>query len=184
MRGLSFKENGKRLLKSAALLLLPVMASVILFVFYSIQTTPLTALFFFALLICIGVFKVLLRSPSVLGKSLLDNMEGYKLYLSSQDDTLLNVMRNAEQKIKSLYNKHLSFATAMDLDQLWTRRFVAFSETENQLKPDWYKGKLPFTDTFIDSLYAEFVMAFPQRKTSTKSVRTSRFKKQPKKEQE
>ncbi len=184
MRGLSFKENSKRLLKSAALLLLPVMISVILFVFYSLQTTPLTALFFFALLICIGVFKVLLRSPSVLGKSLLDNMEGYKLYLSSQDDTLLNVMRNAEQKIKSLYNKHLPFATAMDLDQLWTRRFVAFSETENQLKPDWYKGKLPFTDTFIDSLYAEFVTAFPQGKTSKKSVRTSRFKKQPKKEQE
>ena len=160
-------------------LLLPAIVLAVLFVYYSIQTTPLTALFFFALLICIGIFKVLLRSPSVLGNSILENMEGYKLYLSSQDDTLLNVMRNAEQKIKSLYSKHLPFAAAMGLDQLWTRRFVAFSETENQLKPDWYKGKLPFADTFVEALYTEFAKAFPQENASKRNGRKSRFKKQP-----
>ena len=66
----------------------------------------------------------------------------------------------------------------MGLDQLWTRRFVAFSETENQLKPDWYKGKLPFTDTFVEALYAEFVKTFPQEKASKSNNRKSRFKKQ------
>lgn len=173
----NLKENKALLLKSALLLAPFAIILIGLFAYYGIQTTPLTALFFFALLICIGVFKVLLRSSSVLGNSILENMEGYKLYLSSQDETLLNVMRNAEQKIKSLYSKHLPFATAMNLDQLWTRRFVAFSETENQLKPDWYKGKLPFTDAFIEALYAEFTKAFPQEKASKKSTRKSRFKK-------
>ncbi|MBQ8347861.1 MAG: DUF2207 domain-containing protein [Alphaproteobacteria bacterium] len=179
MKGVSFKENKLRLLKTMLVLLLPAIVLAVLFVYYSIQTTPLTALFFFALLICIGIFKVLLRSPSVLGNSILENMEGYKLYLSSQDDTLLNVMRNAEQKIKSLYSKHLPFAAAMGLDQLWTRRFVAFSETENQLKPDWYKGKLPFADTFVEALYTEFAKAFPQENASKRNGRKSRFKKQP-----
>lgn len=178
MRNISFKENKIRLLKTALVMLLPIIVSIVLFVYYSIQTTPVTALFFFALLICIGVFKVFLRSPSTLGNSLLENMEGYKLYLSSQDDTLLNVMRNAEQKIKSLYSKHLPFATAMEVDQLWTRRFVAFSETENQLKPNWYKGKLPFIDTFVEALYAEFIKAFPQNNGSKNNSRKSRFKKQ------
>lgn len=179
MKGVSFKENKLRLLKTMLVMLLPIIVLAVLFVYYSIQTTPLTTLFFFALLICIGIFKVLLRSPSVLGNSILENMEGYKLYLSSQDDTLLNVMRNAEQKIKSLYSKHLPFAAAMGLDQLWTRRFVAFSETENQLKPDWYKGKLPFADTFVEALYTEFAKAFPQENASKRNGRKSRFKKQP-----
>lgn len=177
MRSASFKENKTRLLKTAIALLLPVAVLSVLFMYFSIQTTPATALFFFALLICIGVFKVLLRSPSVWGNSVLENLEGYKLYLSSQDDTLLNVMRNAEQKIKSLYGKHLPFAAAMDLERLWTRRFVAFSETENQLKPDWYKGKLPFTDTFVEALYNEFAAAFPQENALKKNGGKSRFKK-------
>ncbi len=177
IREQSFKEYKGRLFKSILIMLLPIIVMSALSVYYSIQTTPATTIFFFALLVCIGVFKVLLRSPSVLGNSILENMEGYKLYLSSQDDTLLNVMRNAEQKIKSLYGKHVPFAAAMGLDQLWTRRFIAFSETENQLKPDWYKGKLPFTDTFIEALYTEFAKAFPQEKPSNGNDRKSRFKK-------
>ena len=172
----SWKDNKGKLFKLALIALPLLICLIYLFVYYSIQTTWLTAVFFFALLICIGVFKTLLRSPSVLGNSILENIEGYKLYLSSQDDTLLSMMRNAESKIKALYGKHLPFAVALDLDQPWTRRFVAFSEQENLLKPDWYKGKLPFTENFIEALSAEFNKAFPQ-KNNQKSGSSSRFKK-------
>ncbi len=176
IRRKTWKENKGKLFK-LSLIALPLLICLVgLFVYYSIQTTLLTAVFFFALLICIGIFKTLLRSPSVLGNSILENIEGYKLYLSSQDDTLLSMMRNAESKIKALYGKHLPFAVALDLDQPWTCRFVAFSEQENQLKPDWYKGKLPFTENFIEVLAAEFNKAFPQ-KTAKKSGSSSRLKK-------
>ena len=86
-------------------------------------------------------------------------------------------MRNAKSKIKALYGKHLPFAVALDLDQLWTRRFIAFSEQENLLKPDWYKGKLPFTENFVEALSAEFSKAFPKENTAKKSGSSSRFKK-------
>ncbi|MBR1777881.1 MAG: DUF2207 domain-containing protein [Alphaproteobacteria bacterium] len=177
IRRKAWKQSKARLLK-LSLAALPLLVCLIgLFIYYSIQTTVLTAVFFFALLICIGVFKTLLRTPSSLGSSILENIEGYKLYLSSQDDTLLNMMRNAESKIKALYNKHLPFAVALELDRSWTRRFAAFSEKENQLKPDWYKGKLPFTESFVETLTSEFNKAFPQKPAAKKGGASSRFKK-------
>lgn len=148
-----------------------------LFIYYAVQTTLLSAVFFFLLLMCIGVFKTLLRTPSALGESLLENIEGYKLYLSSQDDTLLGMMRNATAKIKALYSKHLPFAVALDQEKPWTNRFVAFSEKENQLKPDWYKGKLPFAENFIESLAAEFNKAFPKKNAAAKSGSAKRARK-------
>lgn len=174
-----FKENRLPVILLSLILLPFIGGLLMLFCFYGLQTTLMTAVFFFITLVCIGVFYTLLRSPSMLGKSILENMEGYKLYLSSQDDTLLSTMRNADQKIKSLYGKHLPFAAAMDLDRLWTKRFAAFAEEENQLKPDWYKGKLRFDENFTEELAARFDQAFP-RKNNTKAAgpsRKSRFKK-------
>lgn len=177
IRKKTWKENKLKFIH-LCIIILPFLACLAgLLTYYSIQTTVWTAILFFALLICIGFFKAALRTPSELGNSILENIDGYKLYLSSQDDTLLNTMRNAETKIKALYGKHLPFAVALELEKLWTRRFVAFSEKENQLKPDWYKGKLPFTENFIEALFAEFEKVFPKKNASEKSASPSRFKK-------
>lgn len=177
IRADSWRKNKLRLFKLSLLFLPLLIILTALFIYYSIQTTATTAFFFFALLACIGIFKTQLRAPSSFGTSILDNIEGYKLYLSSQDNTLLSTMRNATSKIKALYGKHLPFAVALDLEQLWTRRFIAFSEEENQLKPDWYKGKLPFTEDFIKSLFIEFNAAFPKKDTKGNRKKSSRFKK-------
>jgi amino acid transporter len=177
IRSDSWRKNKLRLFKLSLLFLPLLIILIALFIYYSIQTTATTAFFFFALLACIGIFKTQLRTRSSFGTSILDNIEGYKLYLSSQDNTLLSTMRNATSKIKALYGKHLPFAVALDLEQLWTRRFIAFSEGENQLKPDWYKGKLPFTEDFIKSLFIEFNAAFPKKDTKGNRKKSSRFKK-------
>ena len=174
-----FKNNKQAVLRAAAVLTPLIIAAAGLGVWYAVQTTAATTLFFYALAVCIGVFKVLLRSPSALGDSIMESARGYKLYLSSQDDTLLAVMRNAEQKIKALYAKHLPFAVALGVEQAWTHRFVAFGGGENRLKPDWYKGKLPFDDAFAETLFSEFSKAFPQEKSDKTGARPSRFKKRP-----
>ncbi len=178
---LPFEEKKKNFIKLFVPFFFCFCLLLALFVYYALQTTFFTAFFFFALLICIGVFKTLFRTPSVLGKSILENLDGYRLYLCSQDDTLLKVMRHAEQKIKDLYNKHLPFAVALEVQQQWTHRFAVFSRKENQLKPDWYRGKLHFTDTFIDELYTRFFNVFPQEDVSKNNTRISRFKTTPQK---
>lgn len=139
--------------------------------FYGIETTPATVLWFTAMLTCIAAFYTLLQSPSVLGKSLLENLEGYKIYLSAQDDTLLSTMRNADRKIKALYGKHLPFAIALNVDGLWTKRFAAFASGMENLHPDWYKGKIPFDEDFINNLFAAFSSAFPAPKQTAKRKR-------------
>ena len=176
-RNRSWKENKLKLFRLFIVLTPLLLCLAGLFVYYAIQTTLLSAVFFYAILLCIGVFKSLLRTSSALGESLLENIEGYKLYLSSQDDTLLSVMRNASSKIKALYSKHLPFAIALNQDKPWTNRFVSFSQKENQLKPDWYKGKLPFAENFIDALSNEFNKAFPQKKTAGNGGTPTRFRK-------
>ncbi len=128
---------------------------------YAVETTWVTAVWFAAALICIAVFYSLLQSPSLLGKTLAENLEGYKIYLSSQDDTLLATMRNADRKIKTLYNKHLPFAVALDVDRLWTKRFSAFANGNAKLAPDWYAGNLPFDENFTDALFTAFSTVFP-----------------------
>ena len=177
IRKKSWKQSKRRLIKQGMIALPLLSALIALFCYYAIQTTFMSAVFFFAVLICIGIFKSLLRTPSSLGNSILENIERYKLYLSSQDDTILSVMRNADAKIKALYGKHLPFAVALNQERLWTRRFIAFSEKENQLKPDWYKGKLPFTEDFTETLFSEFNKVFPQKNAAKKSNAHSRFKK-------
>ncbi|MBR4127053.1 MAG: DUF2207 domain-containing protein [Alphaproteobacteria bacterium] len=177
LRKKTLKTDKKQIFKLFAAIFPFLLCLAGLFVYYSIQMTFLSAVFFFSILLCIGIFKTLLRSPSSLGNSILENIEGYKLYLSSQDETLLNIMRNAEFKLKALYNKHLPFAVALGLEKSWTRRFVAFSEKENQLKPDWYKGRLPFTEDFAETLAVRFQKAFPQTNTAKTSGVSPRFKK-------
>ncbi len=137
-------------------------AEFFLLYFYALQTTAATAFMMFCTVICIAVFYSLLKSPSLLGKSVLENTEGYKLYLSDQSDTLLTAMRNATQKIKSLYSKHLPFALAFNLGKLWTQRFAAFAEDKNDLKPDWYNGSLAFDENFADNLEKCFNDALPK----------------------
>ncbi len=138
---------------------------------YGVETTWTTAVWFTATLICIAVFYSLLQLPSVLGKSLLDNMEGYKIYLSSQDDTLLSTMRSADRKIRALYAKHLPFAVALGVDRPWTKRFAAFANGDSKLAPDWYTGKLPFDENFADALFTAFSTVFPAPKQTLKRKR-------------
>lgn len=135
---------------------------------FGVETTGLTAFWFSATLVCIAVFYSLLQLPSVLGKSLMENMDGYKIYLSSQDDTLLATMRSADRKIRALYAKHLPFAVALGVDRLWNKRFAAFAGGDAKLAPDWYAGKIPFDENFTDALFTAFATVFPAPKQTAK----------------
>lgn len=180
-KGIPFKTAWKSAVLLGGIAAPLLIAEFFLLYFYAIQTTPLTAVMLFLTVICISVFHSLLKSPSLLGKSVLENTEGYRLYLSDQSDTLLSAMRNATQKIKSLYSKHLPFALAFNLGKLWTQRFAAFADEENTLKPDWYNGPLAFDENFADNLEKCFNDAFPKLTSDeTKNApKKRRLKKRP-----
>lgn len=135
----------------------------------SVSTTALTAILLGISFVGIAVAYHILQMPSVAGKSMLDNLEGYKQYLAKQDETLFMSMRNQENRIRSLYNKHLPFAVALDEDRSWTKRFETFFKEQY---PSWFSGKILFDESFIDSLYTIFSINFPApKKSNSKKVR-------------
>lgn len=129
----------------------------------SVSTTVLTAVLLGISFVGVTVAYHILQMPSVAGKSMLDNLEGYKQYLAKQDETLFMSMRNQENRIRSLYNKHLPFAVALDEDRSWTKRFEKFFKEQY---PSWFSGKILFDESFIDSLYTIFSINFPAPKKS------------------
>ena len=131
--------------------------------FFAVQTSYLAAFFLLATIVCIIVFYTLLKSPSMLGRSILDNLDGYKLYLTAQNDALLAGLQNVEAKIKLLYDKHLPFAAALDLEEAWTAKFTSATDDAAKLKPSWYKGKLPFNKEFVTKLFGCFALRFPKK---------------------
>ena len=149
--------------------------------FFAEQTTFLAAFFFLATIICIVVFYTLLKSPSMLGRSVLDSLDAYKMYLSAQSSLPFAGMQNVEAKMKLLYDKHLPFAFALDLEEIWTLKFTSASDKPASLKPSWYKGKIEFNKDFPVKLYECFALRFPKKTYYFgKGRKTGGFRKQSK----
>ena len=132
--------------------------------FFGVQTGFVAAFFLTATLVCVPVSYSLLKSPSVLGRSVLDTLDAYRVYLSSPTaESSFAAMRDASGKLRLLYDKHIAFAVALDLGADWTRKVIANAADPAALKPVWYAGKMPFDDAFIDKLFEIFALHFPKK---------------------
>lgn len=91
-----------------------------------------------------------LQTKSVLKQVILDNIEGYRLYLSQPAPEVPGgkVSPSARQRAKKLFNKHVPFSIAMDLEEKWNERWGA----DESVKPEWYEGVLPFNESFLREL--------------------------------
>ncbi len=91
-----------------------------------------------------------LQTKSVLKQVILDNIEGYRLYLSQPASELLGgkASPSARQRARKLFNKHVPFSVAMDLEEKWNERWGA----DESVKPEWYEGVLPFNESFLREL--------------------------------
>lgn len=85
------------------------------------------------------IFYHLLKAPTLLGRKLMDMIEGFKMYLSvAEVDNLANA--TIPEKTTELYEKYLPFALALNVENEWSEKFAdLFSEISNY-SPDWYNG--------------------------------------------
>lgn len=73
----------------------------------------------------------------------MDQIEGFKLYLSVAEKEGLN-MRNPQEKNPELFEKYLPFALALDVENDWSEKFskvLAQAQTEHGYSPIWYSGR-------------------------------------------
>ena len=112
-----------------------------------------------------ALFYHLLKAPTLTGRKIMDQIEGFKLYLSVAEKERLNLL-NPPDKTPALFEKYLPFALALDVENAWSEQFaevLAKAGTETQpYSPVWYSGSSWdsfHTSRFTDSLGSSFASA-------------------------
>jgi uncharacterized membrane protein len=112
-----------------------------------------------------ALFYHLLKAPTLAGRKIMDQIEGFKLYLSVAEKERLNLLNPPEQT-PELFEKYLPYALALDVENAWSEQFaevLARAGTETQpYSPIWYSGSSwdRFnTSRFSDSLGSSFASA-------------------------
>lgn len=101
------------------------------------------------------LFYHLLMAPTILGRSVMDQLEGLKLYLAVAEKDRLNLL-NPPEKTPELYEQFLPWALALDVEQQWSEQFsdlLARAGRDGGYTPAWYTGHGPFaSDSLASSL--------------------------------
>ena len=89
-----------------------------------------------------ALFYHLLKAPTLMGRKLMDKIEGFKLYLSVAEKERLNIL-NPPEKTPELFEKYLPYALALDVEHEWSEQFatvLAASAVGGRYHPNWYSG--------------------------------------------
>jgi len=91
-------------------------------------------------------FYHLLKAPTMLGRRLLDRIEGFKMFLGATEGDRLQRMVPAD-RTPELYEKYLPYALALNVEQAWTEQFADVLSASMQTdgggyRPGWYSGAL------------------------------------------
>jgi uncharacterized membrane protein YgcG len=89
------------------------------------------------------LFFYFLKAPTLKGRRVMDQMEGFKLYLSVAEKERLEMFHPPE-KTPELFEKYLPYALALDVENEWSEQFaevLAQAQAEGRpYSPVWYHG--------------------------------------------
>src|SRR6185312_4549470 len=72
------------------------------------------------------VFAILMRAPTVAGRKLMDQIDGFKMYLETAEKNRLNYVDKGEPPMTvPRFESILPFAIALGVERLWSQRFEA-----------------------------------------------------------
>ena len=118
-------------------LLLPLAAS---------GTLPALAVIAFgALPVMCVLFFHLLRAPTIAGRKVMDDIEGFKLYLTVAESERMN-LADAPDMSTELFERYLPYAIGLSVEKPWSRALeahlarVAPEDAGRTYHPSWYHG--------------------------------------------
>jgi hypothetical protein len=88
------------------------------------------------------VFFYLLRAPTLAGRRLLDQVEGFRMYLATAEEERLKILHPPE-KTPELFERYLPYAMALDCENAWNAKFatvLAAAAAAGAAAPSWYSG--------------------------------------------
>jgi len=116
-------------------------------VIFGAMTSPLVVVAVLMIVLLNILFYHLLKAPTVLGRRVMDHIEGFKMYLETAEEERLNMLSSPE-KTPQLFEKLLPYALALDVEVEWTKKFadvLVRSRGESEYSPLWYSGGSPST---------------------------------------
>jgi uncharacterized membrane protein YgcG len=90
-------------------------------------STPMTKWFFIAAMFVVAcnlVFYWLLKAPTPRGRAVLDEIEGFRMYMTTAEEERLKVLHPPE-KTPALFERYLPYAMALDCENEWNNKFAA-----------------------------------------------------------
>lgn len=109
------------------------------------QSSPALAVLLIGVVSVNVLFYHLLKAPTMLGRRILDKIEGFKMFLAATEADRLQRMY-AVDRTPELYEKFLPYALALGVEQHWTEQFADVLSTAAQpdgrggYTPRWYTG--------------------------------------------
>lgn len=88
------------------------------------------------------VFYNLLSAPTVSGRRVLDQLEGFRMYMKTAEEERLQVL-NPPEKTPELFERYLPYALALDCENEWNAKFMAVlaaAALAGAAAPVWYSG--------------------------------------------
>ncbi|MBT8442717.1 MAG: DUF2207 domain-containing protein [Gammaproteobacteria bacterium] len=92
------------------------------------------------------VYFFLLKRPTLAGRKIMDEIEGFRMYLGTAEEERLNLL-NPPEKTPELFEKYLPYALALDLENEWSEKFArmlllaSMAPGESGYRPRWYSGR-------------------------------------------
>ncbi len=133
--------------------------------FFAMSVSAAASLGFAILVFLNCLFYFLLKAPTLAGRQIMDQVEGFKLYLSVAEQDRLEVLHPPE-KTPELFEKYLPYALALDVENQWSEQFagvLAQAQVNGQpYAPSWYHGRSWSslgTSGFADTLGSSFASA-------------------------
>ncbi len=98
------------------------------------------------------VFSRLVRAPTLKGRVLLDEIEGFKLYMTVAERQGLASMRGPDEPVLDAkrYEALLPYAVALEVEDAWTKKFTAAAGAAEAAAAannmGWYHGSAPISN--------------------------------------
>jgi uncharacterized membrane protein len=112
------------------------------------------------------LFHHLLKAPTLVGRALMDRVEGFRMFLKTVDADRLQTMSPPPNKTPELFERFLPYALALGVEQAWANQFsevlaqaaAAPGGSGTGYSPSWYSGAaiggfsaVSFTSSFSSS---------------------------------
>lgn len=123
---------------------LPFFAGEIIGIGFLIYATSITiSLLMLAMVFLNVLFYHLLKAPTLMGRKVMDKIEGFRMYLATAEKDRLKIL-NPLEKTSELFEKYLPYALALDVEQKWAEQFNDVFEraiaSGQEYRPLWYSG--------------------------------------------